>query len=118
MSPSKNPPGASQPSSRALVRSAVGSVFQDAQKSTASHRKLSATLYAIAEECLNLPSPVQSSDGIHSISGEECFTVELLRCAVQVLAIKKGERAGDNIVKFLDTFFKYMHEKGEQGTNT
>lgn len=53
--------------------------------------------------------PVGETDGV----GENEFNVEVVRCVLRVLGVKKAEGAGDRIVKFIGTFLKSASDKGE-----
>lgn len=44
---------------------------------------------------------------------EKEFSVEVSRCLLRVLGVKKAEGAGDRVVKFLGTFLRTATEKGE-----
>ena len=45
--------------------------------------------------------------------GEDDFNVEIARCVIRVVGVKKSEGVGDHIVKFLGLFLQYASEKGK-----
>ncbi|KAL8693194.1 MAG: hypothetical protein Q9218_001938 [Villophora microphyllina] len=74
------------PSSSLRIR--ICSVFSDAQKSTAGHRKLAGRRQTQEEY------------------GEDDFNVEVARCVIRLMSVKKSEAAGDRIIRFLGLFLK------------
>lgn len=52
-----------------------------------------------------------------SNNGEECgednFNVEMARCAIRLMGVKKSEIVGDRVVKFLGFFLKHASDKGQ-----
>lgn len=45
--------------------------------------------------------------------GEQEFNVEITRCILRILPIKKTESAGDRVIRFLGLFLNHASEKGE-----
>jgi condensin complex subunit 3 len=94
------------------LRLQICSIFADAQKSTSGHRKLVVRLRKIQEACCYLPAKSKklrlgSSDNY----GEEDFNVEVSRCALRVLGVKKTEAVGDRVIRFMGLFLKSASEK-------
>ncbi len=44
--------------------------------------------------------------------GEDGFNVEVARCVIRLMAIRKSETVGDGIVRFLGLFLRHASEKG------
>ncbi|KAI4163677.1 MAG: hypothetical protein LQ342_002711 [Letrouitia transgressa] len=91
------------------LRTQICTIFSDAQKSNAGHRKLAAKLRKTQESCsletANLPA---KSD---QIFGEDDFIVEVTRCIVRLMCVKKGESVGDRVLRFLELFLRYASDK-------
>ncbi|KAL8696074.1 MAG: hypothetical protein Q9224_002986 [Gallowayella concinna] len=95
------------PSSALRVR--ICGLFGDAQRSTAGHRKLAVSLRKIQEECC-----YESTHGRKQQAeefGEDDFNVEVARCVIRLMNVKKTEGAGDRTVRFLGMFLKRAHDK-------
>lgn len=43
---------------------------------------------------------------------EDDFHVEIARCVIRLMGVKKSEGAGDRIIKFLGLFLHHATEKG------
>lgn len=109
------------PSTSPELRANVIAVFADAQRSIAAHRKLVVRLRKIQENCCGIAKkdkksknsandgPIGDPDGV----AENEFNIEVARCVIRVLGVKKTEGAGDRIIKFLGTFLKSASDKGE-----
>ena len=101
------------------LRRDVCAIFADAQRSTAGHRKLVVRLRKIQEVCCGIPqknSKKDSSTEERLIPGEETvpekeFNVEVGRCVLRILSIKKTEPVGDRILRFLGNFLTHASEK-------
>lgn len=84
-------------------------MFSDAQKSTAGHRKLAVGLRKIQEECCYEPSNAQRRD--QEDFGEDDFNVEVARCVIRLMGVKKSEAVGDRMVKFLGLFLRRASDR-------
>ncbi|KAL4747323.1 hypothetical protein BDW72DRAFT_16645 [Aspergillus terricola var. indicus] len=101
------------------LRRDVCAIFADAQRSTTGHRKLVVRLRKIQEVCCGIPqknSKKDSSSEERLIPGEETipekeFNVEVGRCVLRILSIKKTEPVGDRILRFLGNFLTHASEK-------
>ena len=91
------------------LRTRICVIFDDAQKSTAAHRKLVVRLRRIQEACRTAAAPDDQSPGEF---GEDDFHVETARCVIRLMGVKKSEGAGDRIVRFLGLFLQHAMEKG------
>ncbi|KAL4805052.1 nuclear condensing complex subunit [Aspergillus unguis] len=105
------------------LRRDVCAIFADAQRSTTGHRKLVVRLRKIQEACCGISPKHTKRDGKEAeapaerlIPGEETvpereFNVEVGRCVLRILPIKKTEPVGDRILRFLGNFLTHASEK-------
>ncbi len=92
------------------LRTQICSVFGDAQKTTAGHRKLVVGLRKIQESCVYEPTrPAKKSQEEYD---EDDFNVEIARCVIRLMGVKKSEGVGDRLVRFLGFFLRHASEKG------
>lgn len=94
------------------LRTQICSIFADAQRTTATQRKLIVTLRKVQEACCYEPTNPKKKRAGEEF-GEEEFNEEIGRCVLRVFAVKKSEAVGDRIVRFLGLFLKFASEKGE-----
>lgn len=93
------------------LREQTCAVFADAQRTTATQRKLVISLRKVQEACCYEPvKPKKRRD--EEDFGEDGFNAEVGRCFLRVLGVKKSEPVGDSIVRFLGLFLKVASEKG------
>jgi condensin complex subunit 3 len=99
------------------LRTQVAQVFGDAQKTTATQRKLVVNLRKIQEACCYEPPTTnkgkKGKDEVQEDFDEEEFNTEVGRCVVRILSIKKSEPVGDRLIRFLGLFLKFAQEKGK-----
>lgn len=105
------------------LRTQIAQIFGDAQKTTATQRKLVVNLRKIQEACcFEPPEPKKGGkkgrEEIHEDFDEEEFNNEVVRCVLRVLGVKKSEPAGDRIIRFLGLFLKHASEKGATFTTS
>ncbi|KAL2788829.1 nuclear condensing complex subunit [Aspergillus keveii] len=105
------------------LRRDVCAIFADAQRSTTGHRKLVVRLRKIQEACCGISQKSSKKGEKNSessqerlIPGEETipekeFNVEVGRCVLRILTIKKTEPVGDRILRFLGSFLTHASEK-------
>ena len=94
------------------LRTQICNVFSDAQKSAAGHRKLVVGLRKIQEACCCEPTrPVKPG---RQDFDEDDFNVEIARCAIRLMGVKRSEAVGDRIVRFLGFFLRHASEKGRE----
>lgn len=93
-----------------VLRNRICNIFSDAQKTTAGHRKLVVGLRKIQEtscyesRCLDK----RASEDFD----EDDFDVEIARCVIRVMGIKRSEVVGDRIIRFIGFFLRHSSEKG------
>ncbi|KAF3810675.1 Condensin complex subunit 3 [Colletotrichum gloeosporioides] len=91
------------------LRPKICAVFRDAQKNTASHRKLVVTLRKIQEACVYEPTSLNNSTS--NDFDEEAFNSEFVRCVLRVMPIKKSESVGEKTVRFIGHFLRHANDK-------
>lgn len=100
------------------LRTQIAQVFSDAQKTTATQRKLAVHLRKIQEACCFEPPETGGKGGkkgrveLQEDFDEEDFNTEMGRCVLRLLNVKKSEAAGDRVIRFLGLFLKHASEKG------
>lgn len=113
------------PSTSQNLRRDVCAIFADAQRSTTGHRKLVVRLRKLQEICAGIAQ--QNKKGKEqqeeqekvpppdeeSLASKE-FNVEVGRCMLRILPIKKSEPVGDRVLRFLDTFLAHATEKDNE----
>ncbi|KAJ4993555.1 nuclear condensin complex subunit [Stagonosporopsis vannaccii] len=98
------------------LRTRIVQVFSDAQKTTATQRKLVVTLRKIQEECCFEPPPTakkgkKAQEEEEEEFDEKDFNHEIARNLLRVMNVKKSEAAGDRVIRFLAMFLKHASEK-------
>lgn len=91
------------------LRGKICAVFRDAQKNTASHRKLVVTLRKIQEACAYEPTSLKNSTT--NDFDEEAFNSEFVRCILRVMPIKKSESVGEKTIRFVGFFLRHANDK-------
>lgn len=89
--------------------SAVAPIFDQAQGTTANHRKNVVQLRKIQETCAGLTE--ETPKGTRLI-GERAFNNIFLDMVNRVLPVKKGVSVADRIVKFVASYVTYTSEQG------
>ncbi|KAF2852045.1 condensin complex component cnd3 [Plenodomus tracheiphilus IPT5] len=101
------------------LRTKIAQVFSDAQKTTATQRKLAVHLRKIQEACCFEPPETGNKGGnkgraeVEEDFDEEDFNNEMARCVLRLLNVKKSETAGDRVIRFLGLFLKHASEKDQ-----
>ncbi|BFZ59916.1 chromosome condensation complex Condensin, subunit G [Saitoella coloradoensis] len=84
------------------LKPTLASIFNDAQRTTATHRKLVNATRSLQDACVEREGE----------DGEEAFTTEFLKCLNKVLPVKKSEPTADRVVKFCVAFIQHIQETG------
>ncbi|KAJ3562560.1 hypothetical protein NPX13_g8525 [Xylaria arbuscula] len=93
------------------LRKQVCTVFRDAQKTTATHRKLAVTLRKVQEACCYEPTrPNKQADAAEDFD-EADFNAEFTRCVFRVMSVKKSESVGDRTIRFIGLFLRHANDK-------
>ncbi|PNH51587.1 hypothetical protein VD0003_g5671 [Verticillium dahliae] len=94
------------------LRSQICTVFRDAQRNTASHRKLVVNLRKIQEACCYEPTNPKKTD--MNNFDEEAFNHEFVRCVLRVMPVKKSESVGEKVIRFVGVFLRHANEKDNE----
>lgn len=94
------------------LRTQICNVFNDAQKSAAGHRKLVVGLRKIQEACCY--EPTRPGKLGRQEFNEDDFNVEIARCVIRLMGVKRSEAVGDRIIRFLGFFLCHASEKGQE----
>ncbi|KAI0127608.1 condensin subunit Cnd3 [Xylariales sp. AK1849] len=96
------------------LRTQICAIFKDAQKTTASHRKLVVNLRKIHESCCYEPArPKKPND--HGANFEEAdFNTEFTRCVLRVMPVKKSEGVGEKTIRFVGLFLRHASDKDNE----
>ncbi|KAK2007017.1 ARM repeat-containing protein [Colletotrichum eremochloae] len=94
------------------LRGQVCAVFRDAQRNTASHRKLVVNLRKIQEACAYEPTSLKKSTA--NEFDEEAFNSEFVRCVLRVMPIKKAESVGEKTIRFVGFFLRHANDKDNE----
>lgn len=99
------------------LRTQIAQVFSDAQKTTATQRKLVVNLRKIQEACCFEPPDTGKKGGKKGQEeqedfDEEEFNAEIVRCLLRIMSVKKSEPVGDRVIRFLGIFLKHASDKG------
>lgn len=96
------------------LRSQICAVFRDAQKSTATHRKLVITLRKIHETCCYEPTRPNKSASADADFDEADFNNEFTRCVLRVMPVRKSEGVGDKVIRFVGLFLRHANDKDNE----
>jgi len=94
------------------LRTQVALIFRDAQRTTASHRKLAVTLRKIQEACCYEPTSAKKSSA--SEFDEDDFNVEFVRCVIRIMPVKKSEGVGEKTIRFIGLFLRHSIDKDNE----
>ncbi|KND91488.1 Condensin complex subunit 3 [Tolypocladium ophioglossoides CBS 100239] len=90
------------------LRTQICAVFHDAQRTTATHRKLSVNLRKIHEACCYIPT---NKSGPSSEFDEKAFNKEFVRCVLRIMPVKKTESVGEKSIRFIGFYLRHASEK-------
>lgn len=95
------------------LRAEVAQIFNDAQSTTATQRKLQTLLRKVQERCcFEQPESKKKRLPQEEDFDEEEFNNEVTRCLLRVLNVKKGVQEADRVIRFLGLFLKNASDKG------
>ncbi|KAI0402650.1 ARM repeat-containing protein [Xylaria palmicola] len=92
------------------LRRQICAVFRDAQKTTATHRKLAVTLRKIHEACCYEPTHPSKQSSTDDFD-ETDFNIEFTRCVLRIMPVKKSESVGDKTIRFIGLFLRHANDK-------
>ncbi|KAF4992732.1 hypothetical protein FGRMN_6942 [Fusarium graminum] len=94
------------------LRNKICAIFRDAQRTTATHRKLVVNLRKIQESCAYEPA---SPDESHANDFDEnAFNHEFIRCVSKIMPIKKSESVGEKSIRFTGLFLQHASGKDNE----
>jgi condensin complex subunit 3 len=96
------------------LRAQISSLFRDAQRTTASHRKLVINLRKIQEACCYEPTSNKKNKTGAEDFDEEQFNYEFARCVLRVMPVKKSESVGERAIRFIGLFLRHANEKDNE----
>ncbi|KAI1372965.1 condensin subunit Cnd3 [Hypoxylon crocopeplum] len=94
------------------LRTQICAIFRDAQKTTATHRKLVVNLRKIHEACCY--EPARPNKTTTTEFHESDFNNEFSRCVLRVMPVKKSEGAGEKIIRFVGLFLRHANDKDNE----
>ncbi|KAJ3493371.1 hypothetical protein NLG97_g4773 [Lecanicillium saksenae] len=94
------------------LRLKISPIFRDAQRNTATHRKLAVTLRKIHEACCYETADQKSTAG--SDFDEKAFNTELIRCVLKVMPVKKTEGVGEKSIRFIGFYLRHSNDKDNE----
>ncbi|KAI1822538.1 ARM repeat-containing protein [Xylaria intraflava] len=94
------------------LRSQICAVFRDAQKTTATHRKLAVNLRKIHEACCY--EPTRPGKQAATDFDEADFNNEFTRCVFRIMPVKKSEGVGDKTIRFIGHFLRHANDKDNE----
>ena len=94
------------------LRARICTIFQEIQRSSTSKRTLVVALRKLQESCCYESTNIPQQADIEDDFDENDFAVEMLRCMLRVLTVKKSEPVGDRIVRFLGLYLRHATDLG------
>ncbi|KAK6193055.1 hypothetical protein LQW54_012840 [Pestalotiopsis sp. IQ-011] len=98
------------------LRSQICAIFRDAQKTTASHRKLVVNLRTIHESCCYEPTRPKKPAAGAPVEDfhEDDFNTEFTRCIMRAMPVKKSEGVGEKTIRFVGLFLRHANDKDNE----
>ncbi|KAJ6441667.1 nuclear condensin complex subunit 3 [Purpureocillium lavendulum] len=93
------------------LRRQICAVFRDAQRTTATHRKLAVNLRKVHESCCYEPT---NKTGPSSEFDEEAFNQEFVRCVLRIMPVKKAESVGERSIRFIGFYLRHAGDKDNE----
>ncbi|KAI4868491.1 condensin subunit Cnd3 [Hypoxylon rubiginosum] len=94
------------------LRRQVCAIFGDAQKTTATHRKLVVNLRKVHEACCY--EPTRPNKSAPTDFHETDFNNEFTRCVLRVMPVKKSEGVGEKTIRFIGLFLRHANDKDNE----
>jgi condensin complex subunit 3 len=94
------------------LRNQVCAIFRDAQRTTATHRKLAVNLRKIQESCCY--EPVSTKNPSEDQFDEKAFNHEFVRCVLRIMPVKKAESVGEKLIRFIGLFLRHASDKDNE----
>ncbi|PTB66567.1 ARM repeat-containing protein [Trichoderma citrinoviride] len=94
------------------LRTQVCAIFRDAQRTTATHRKLAVNLRKIQEACCY--EPINPKKPAADEFDEKAFNDEFVRCVLRIMPVKKAESVGEKLIRFIGLFLRHASDKDSE----
>ncbi|KAI1206538.1 condensin subunit Cnd3 [Annulohypoxylon truncatum] len=94
------------------LRTQICAIFRDAQKTTATHRKLVVNLRKIHEACCY--EPTRPKKAVSTDFNETDFNNEFSRCVLRAMPVKKSEGVGEKTIRFVGLFLRHANDKDNE----
>ncbi|KAG8407632.1 chromosome condensation complex Condensin, subunit G [Metarhizium acridum] len=94
------------------LRTKICAVFRDAQRTTATHRKLAVNLRKIHESCCY--EPAKPTNAPSNEFDEAAFNKEFVRCVLRIMPVKKSENVGEKCVRFVGFYLRHSNDKDNE----
>ncbi|KAI0834431.1 condensin subunit Cnd3 [Hypoxylon sp. FL0890] len=94
------------------LRTQICVIFRDAQKTTATHRKLVVNLRKIHEACCY--EPTRPNKSAPTDFNEADFNNEFSRCVLRAMPVKKSESVGEKTIRFVGLFLRHANDKDNE----
>ncbi|KAI1409558.1 condensin subunit Cnd3 [Hypoxylon sp. FL1857] len=94
------------------LRTQICAIFRDAQKTTATHRKLVVNLRKLHEACCY--EPTRPNKSTPTDFNEADFNNEFTRCVLRVMPVKKSEGVGEKTIRFVGLFLRHANDKDNE----
>ena len=96
------------------VTDTIPHLFDQAQTSTANHRKNCVALHKIHLQAISVTELSRSKNGESlKLIGERAFSDTFVDMTNRVLMVKKGPTAAERAVRFVGAYVKFICGKGE-----
>lgn len=97
------------------LRTQVCTIFRDAQKTTATHRKLVVNLRKLHESCCYEPTRPSKPAADHADDFDEAdFNTEFTRCVLRAMPVRKSEAVGEKTIRFVGLFLRHASDKDNE----
>ncbi|KAL5398329.1 hypothetical protein PMIN06_001836 [Paraphaeosphaeria minitans] len=98
------------------IRTDINHIFDDAQNTTATQRKLQTMLRKVQERCCYEQDESKDKKKAQEEDqfDEQDFNTAVVRCFLRVLNVRKGVQEADRVIRFLGLFVKNAFEKDRQ----
>ncbi|KAI6715444.1 hypothetical protein JHW43_002070 [Diplocarpon mali] len=96
------------------LRTQVSSIFRDAQRTTAGHRKLVINLRKVQEACCYASTSIKKKKTEAENFDEDQFKNEFTRCVLRIMPVKKSESVGERAIRFTGLFLRHAIEKDNE----
>ncbi|KAI2463936.1 condensin subunit Cnd3 [Annulohypoxylon bovei var. microspora] len=94
------------------LRTQICAIFRDAQKTTATHRKLVVNLRKVHEACCY--EPTRPKKAVPTDFHESDFNNEFSRCVLRTMPVKKSEGVGEKTIRFVGLFLRHANDKDNE----